>query len=708
MLKFLSQFFLLLVLIISGNAFAIFPSEIKIGENNIIKADKFYYDSNSEFLEASGKVRILSGNEYLETENAVIDVKNKKIIISNKIYVEKLQHKLIADSFYYDGVLKKGFAKSPEIQLNESDILSAKSLVKNSDNIIELNKASFTSCKLCVNKSPIWQINSKKTIIDTDKKTVSYKNATFSIDGYKILYLPFFGHPMPDAKRRSGILMPEIDNGTLKIPLYLRTAPHFDLTYSPRFNSKLLIHELEYRHLFESGSLKFTNYYSKSRIKNKNKEKPEKSKKFDRYFTNLKGVFINEDSNFGLDVGKVSDKSFLKNNYDDHRSFVKSKLYASQYLDNGYNHIDVQHYQGLRQNDSKFTDPNALPNINVKRDLDLENGMSFSLQNNTIEYYQRNSKDIFRNSLSARASMRYNGDGGQILGVNLHNRFDAYKISKIQDPSPKSKELYRNIPELGLVARAPLYSGYNNINYVLEPEVSYVIGKRDLRSFKDYNLIDSRNIDINETNIFHNSRYTGIDYYESGRRFNYGFNNYFLSNNWKISAFIGQTINSDLNSSNTKSNYLGKISLGISDNFETYYRFQRRSKNFTPYRDEIVTWVDYNKLRLSNELTLLRDLNEFNEFYNQNSNIKESVIKQNYTNIEYDLNKEVTLFSDFRFEILDIKSAKLLSNGYGLTYKIDCISLTAKISNDYTSDPAKGISKTRSYTVKLGLKSINL
>ena len=61
-----------------------------------------------------------------------------------------------------------------------------------------------------------------------------------------VMYLPYFSHPDPSVKKRSGLLMPtiETDNNlgdTLSIPIFYNIADNQDLTITQHFNLKVII-----------------------------------------------------------------------------------------------------------------------------------------------------------------------------------------------------------------------------------------------------------------------------------------------------------------------------------------------------------------------------------------------------------------------------------------------------------------------------------
>ena len=687
-------------------------SSIKISPKNLFKADKIYYNENEDFAEATGHVRIINGDQYLKTNSALIDVKNKKLWINSTVFGQTSKQKLLASSVFMDEGKGRLIARDPKVQLNNNEILTAKLLVRKNENETDIYQASYTPCVGCINNNPVWQIDAQKTSIDFKKNTITYRHAFFKLGGFRIAYLPYFSHSMPSNKSKSGVLMPSpANNNTLRVPLYYSIKPNMDITYTPRFNTKIFIHELEYRHLLESGTYQVKGSYTKSNNTSKNKH----SGSSDRYNISSVGNFGFENLRYGYDVNRVSDKSYLKNFYRNNTNFLKSEIFLESFYDNGYNHIDVQHYQGLRTEDSKITDPNALPNLKIRRDYELFGGVDFKIEDNAIQYIQAGTKSISRNSLDLDFNKSFFGESGQSLSASIHNKMDMYKVQNA-DYAPnynngakvKDKTLFRNIPELKTNMRWPIYVTTASSVYVIEPEMNLIIGRNSPSKINKYSLIDSPNYDINECNIFENSRYSGIDYYEYGRRFSYGLNQYIMGENSQTNLFIGQLIRSEIGTSDSKSDYVGKISYNYSDNLELYYRFQRKQKQFAPYRDEISAWYNVGKFSLQNTWISLRDLKEYSKVYDLSEVLKENSIRQNFTQASYKLTSNITLFGDIRLDLSNKSKTKVLSDSIGATYSMDCATFTIKLYNDYTSDPTRNIKKTRSWGGGIALKTLNM
>ena len=55
---------------------------------------------------------------------------------------------------------------------------------------------------------PLWCISARKIIHDQAAATITYQDAYFEIYGQPVFYLPYFQHPDPSVKRKTGFLTP--------------------------------------------------------------------------------------------------------------------------------------------------------------------------------------------------------------------------------------------------------------------------------------------------------------------------------------------------------------------------------------------------------------------------------------------------------------------------------------------------------------------
>ena len=102
---------------------------------------------------------------------------------------------------------------------------------------------------------------------DKQNKIVEYKNAYLRIYDKPVLYFPYFYHPDPTVKRKSGFLVPYYGSSNnfgswINIPYFKVLSKDKDITFNPRiYADKSFLLQNEYRQaLKNSNILKF--YYS--------------------------------------------------------------------------------------------------------------------------------------------------------------------------------------------------------------------------------------------------------------------------------------------------------------------------------------------------------------------------------------------------------------------------------------------------------------
>jgi len=118
-------------------------------------------------------------------------------------------------------------------------------------------------------KCPDWSVTSSKTTHDKNKKMLYHKNVLVNIRNVPVFYTPYFSHPDPSVKRKSGFLPPSIKNFTnlgraFKTPYFLEIGDSKDFTFTPVYyteeNSVFLG---EYRQKNKNSELYVDTSYSK-------------------------------------------------------------------------------------------------------------------------------------------------------------------------------------------------------------------------------------------------------------------------------------------------------------------------------------------------------------------------------------------------------------------------------------------------------------
>ena len=81
-------------------------------------------------------------------------------------------------------------------------------------------------------------------------------------------------------------------------------------------------------------------------------------------------------------------------------------------------------------------------------------------------------------------------------------------------------------------------------------------------------------------------------------------------------------------------------------------------------------------------------------------------IRQGYVNLGYNIDENWSVGAELRFDIISRKKTSPIYRNMRVTYLGDCVSITAQFGNNYTFDAVRGIHKTRTNSISIGLKTL--
>lgn len=162
-----------------------------------LRADEMSYNADSGEASAEGHVVLegAAGDEHLEASRAVINIRSQtgrlyNVAGSVGIQVQRARTLITSSNpFLFTGKLVE--KTGPEHYV--------------------VHDGSVTTCQL---PRPKWQFNARKVVVDVGANARIH-NATFSIKGVPVLYLPYATHPI-ERKRESGLMLPNFGNSSRK------------------------------------------------------------------------------------------------------------------------------------------------------------------------------------------------------------------------------------------------------------------------------------------------------------------------------------------------------------------------------------------------------------------------------------------------------------------------------------------------------------
>ena len=241
-------FFIILLINISGES----QDQIEIN------ADQFTYDKDNTRIYATGNVEILDEEFKLFAEKVFVNNSSKVLSARENVKVFNKDgsilkaEKIIADQNLNNAVIEDNYLYIPGKQFNGKDNylrIAAKKVERRNKDWEKMEFGKFTACKLCFNEElkkyeePLIQLKAKKIIHDKKALNVKYYDVFFDVKGRSVFYLPYFSHPSPLVKRKSGFLAPNYFQTHffglgLDVPYYYPIDDYQDLTMIPKFSQK--------------------------------------------------------------------------------------------------------------------------------------------------------------------------------------------------------------------------------------------------------------------------------------------------------------------------------------------------------------------------------------------------------------------------------------------------------------------------------------
>ena len=164
----------------------------------------------------------------------------------------------------------------------------------------------------------------------------------------------------------------------------------------------------------------------------------------------------------------------------------------------------------------------------------------------------------------------------------------------------------RVFPQAGLEWKLPWARRDGRFTQIVEPIVSIIAAPSSQNPDRIPND-DSLSFEFDDTNLFSENRFGGIDRVEGGSRISYGLNSgIFGLNNGFSSFFIGQSYSfrrdndfgTDTGLDDHFSDIVGRVDISPTQYVNALYRFRLDKDDLTPRRNEVQATVGVPKFRL--------------------------------------------------------------------------------------------------------------
>ena len=490
-------------------------------EGNLYKLkDKYEFDIIDKIIKSRNSIIIDSNNNKYIFENLIINLQNNEIA-GKEVKVE----------------FEKSYFGNP----NNDPILKGRSAHSN-DEELNIYKAVFSTCNIDDRECRGWELNTEEFRHDKKNKIFEYKDSWLKIFDFKLLYLPYFNHPDPTVKRKSGFLAPSYSTSeslgnAINFPYFKVLGNDKDITFNPRYYAdKSFLLQNEYRQILKDSKITsdfsfligdsgtkghlFFNQIGKLK-ENVNFEFNLQNVEGDNYLKNYRlsetSNIITDDnlllSNLDLDW-KFSDSELntsfkvfedLSRSYSDRYQYVfpDFNFYKSIKIPDNYNGDFNFNSYGFNKNYDTNINESVITNDFIFSSIDFINSMGISSNYNAL---LKNSNSYANNSSNFEENSSYDlfGTVKVDMSLPLQKKLEnfthylkpvmSFRYSPNGNSDLASKDVllnYDNVFSLNRIGSQHQVEGGESVSLGLEFKRSDIYGK-DILDFNIANVLKSK------------------------------------------------------------------------------------------------------------------------------------------------------------------------------------------------------------------------
>lgn len=579
------------------------------GNHVYLESDTLTYDSDQRVVTATGHVAVTYGERTSVADTLIYNRDTGKVTaIGNVAITDPSGVVMFAERAELTDDLREGTIRSLEAVLTDSSHLSAAEAVRTGGNRTEFVSAAYTPCGLCPGRPPLWQIKAKSIVHDQTNKTITYHHATLDFWNVPVLYVPWFQHPDPTVKRKTGFLAPIFGHSgelgtSVETPWYWAPTPYRDVTISPVFSIREgLLLKGQYRERTQTGQFRFdgsivreTQNFANSGVN----EGDIRGHIFGHGQFNL-----SPDWRWGFDVQRTTDDTYLRRYDFSDADYLTSRLFLEGFRGRNYTVVNTYAFQGLRPTDRSGTTPLVLPY--ARYSFMSEPGRAggyWTGDANMLVLQRSDGRDTRRLSTTVGYQIPYTSPFGEVYRGFVQVRGDVYDVQDAQlggngDITAGGRRdngvTGRIRPVVGVDWRLPFIRPNPVLVQRFQPVVQLIYSPPGGNNRHIPNE-DSQAFEFSDANLFDVNRFPGVDRWEGGARANTGIEwSGFIPNGASADALFGEVFRlrksnvfSGTGLENKRSDYVGRITILPNAWLDVTHRFQLDKSDFSFRRNEI-------------------------------------------------------------------------------------------------------------------------
>ncbi|MDM8561529.1 LPS assembly protein LptD [Candidatus Parabeggiatoa sp. HSG14] len=207
----------------------------------------------------SGNVLVQRDDRILNASLVIYDIKKNAINVDDEFVFWDKNFVISGDKIQLDSENHGEMNNAKYWFLNQRIRGFANKLLKQSDDIINLEQAHLTTCDP---EDEVWRLDARSLTLDNTTEEGTARDVTIRLLDTPVFYTPYLSFPL--GERKSGLLAPNLGTSDktgveFSIPYFFNLAPNYDWTITPRVMSRRgFLVQNEFRYLTQSsdGNLK--------------------------------------------------------------------------------------------------------------------------------------------------------------------------------------------------------------------------------------------------------------------------------------------------------------------------------------------------------------------------------------------------------------------------------------------------------------------
>ena len=517
-----------------------------------LQADQLIYDTKSNRVIAQGNVEIYYNNFILTADQVIYDQGVNKLFAEGNAQLKDPNGSITrADRMEALDDFRDAFIQSLSVVTRDETRIAADNAIRREGNVTEFQRGRFTPCRNDPGSPPLWCLAAARIVHDQQAATITYQDAQFELFGVPIFYLPYFQHPDPSVKRKSGFLTPNFGNSSTlgfsaEVPYYFALAPNYDFLFNPRyFADRGVLWQGEFRHRLATGQ------YNVNFAAIDDDEPFDLGDKGWRGSIQTKGQFsLSSWWRYGWDITLESDEAFRR----DYRldPIIQTDRVNVAYLqgmsERNYFGANLYHFGGLLIEDTDISNSRVHPVIDSNYIWgNPVAGGELSFKSHTRAMTRTDGTDTTLAVAEANWRRKMIDPIGQVWTPFGNLRGDIYSWANARDPDNPNNfipddTIVRGMATGGMLYSYPFVAHTGWATHVFEPTAQVIVRPNsiDQRRAPDE---DARSLVFDDTLLFDIDRFSGYDRIETGTRVNVGMQYTLQANSGLYAkAILGQSI----------------------------------------------------------------------------------------------------------------------------------------------------------------------